>query len=227
MNTPTRNWSTLICLAINLIGNTSLSAQIQAEPVSIVIHSTIQLNGHEPFKMLISTKEQKYIRASVRNPKKTAGADIIYNDKAIAVVERGTPQSKSRFVSGDEAATDLFDLIALNPEYHFRKIDGFNFNIPTFKVYRVELQTEAEPVKETERYRPAKALLYKEQDAVSTLVRIAEYTEFFDQTDPYFQPKELTYTDLTTGDIGHITVDKIEYNVGLPSFLFDISDETD
>ena len=227
MNTPTRNWSTLICLAISLIGDTSLSAQIQAEPISIVIHSTIQLNGHEPFEMLISTKEQKYIRASVRNPKKTAGADIIYNGKAIAVVERGTPQIKSRFVSGDEAATDLFDLIALNPEYHFRKIDGFNFNIPTFKVYRVELQTEAEPVKETERYRPVKALLYKEQDAVSTLIRIAEYTEFFDQTDPYFQPKELTYTDLTTGDIGHITVDKIEYNVGLPSFLFDISDETD
>ena len=227
MVTRTTGWSTLICLAISLIGDSSLCAQIQAEPISIVIHSTIQLNGHEPFEMLISTKEQKYIRASVRNPKKTAGADIIYNGKAIAVVERGTPQSKSRFVSGDEAATDLFDLIALNPEYHFRKIDGFNFNIPTFKAYRVELQTEVEPVKETERYRPVKALLYKEQDAVSTLVRIAEYTKFFDQSDPYFQPKELTYTDITTGDIGHITVDKIEYNVGLPSFLFDISDETD
>ena len=227
MVTRTTGWSTLICLAISLIGDTSLSAQIQAKPISIVIHSTIQLNGHEPFSMLISTKEQKYIRASVRNPKKTAGADIIYNGKAIAVVERGTPKSKSQFVSGDEAATDLFDLIALNPEYHFRKIDGFNFNIPTFKAHRVELQTEMEPVKETERYRPVKALLYKEQDAVSTLVRIAEYTEFFDQTDPYFQPKELTYTDITTGDIGHITVDKIEYNVGLPSFLFDISDETD
>ena len=227
MVTRTTGWRTLICLAISLIGDRSLCAQIQAEPISIVIHSTIQLNGHEPFEMLISTKEQKYIRASVRNPKKTAGADIIYNGKAIALVERGTPKSKSRFVSRDEAATDLFDLIALNPEYHFRKIDGFNFNIPTFKAYRVELQTEVEPVKETERYRPVKALLYEEQDAVSTLIRIAEYTEFFDQTDPYFQPKELTYTDLTTGDIGHITVDKIEYNVGLPSFLFDISDETD
>ena len=223
----TTGWSTLICLAISLIGDSSLCARIQAEPISIVIHSTIQLNGHEPFEMLISTKEQKYIRASVRNPKKTAGADIIYNGKAIAVVERGTPKSKSRFVSGDEAATDLFDLIALNPEYHFRKIDGFNFNIPTFMAYRVELQTEVEPVKETERYRPVKALLYKEQNAVSTLVRIAEYTKFFDQTDPYFQPKELTFTDVMTGDIGHISVDKIEYNIGLPSFLFDISDETD
>ena len=227
MNTLTTRWSALICLAICLIVDTSLSAQTQAEPISIIIHSTIKLNGHEPFEMLVSSKEQKYIRASVRNPKKTAGADIIYNGKAIAIVERGTPKNKSRVVSGDEAATDLFDLIALNPEHHFRKIDGFNFNIPTFKAYRVELQTEVVLVKETERYRPAKALLYKEQDSVSALVRIAEYTEFFNQTDPYFQPKELTFTDIKTGDIGHVTVDKIEYNVGLPSFLFDISDETD
>ena len=227
MVTRTKGWSTLFCLAISLIGDTSLSAQIQAEPISIVIHSTIQLNGHEPFEMLVSSKEQKYIRASVRNPKKTAGADIIYNGKKIAVVERRTPKNKSRVVTGDEAATDLFDLIALNPEHHFRKIDGFDFNIPTFKAYRVELQMEVEPVKETERYRPAKALLYKEQDTVSTLIRIVEYTEFFDQTDPYFQPKELTFNDVTTGDIGHITVNKIEYNVGLPSFLFDISGVTD
>ena len=229
MNIPSRSWSTLLCLAICLIGDTSLNAQIQAKPISIVIHSTIQLggDGDKSFEMVVSSKEQKYIRASIRNPKKTAGADIIFNGKAIAIVERVTLQSKSRVVSGDEAAADLFDLIALNPEYHFRKIDGFNFNIPTFKAYRVELQTEAEPFGETGRWRPLKALLYKEQDAVSTLVRIAEYTKFFDQIDPYFQPKELTFTDVMTGDIGHISVDKIEYNIGLPSFLFDISDETD
>ena len=227
MNTPTRSRNTLLCLAMCLIGHTSLSAQIQAKPISIVTHSTIQLggDGYKSFEMVVSSKEQKYIRASIRNPKKTAGADIIYNGKTIAVVERGTQQSKSRVVSGDEAAADLFDLIALNPEYHFRKIDGFNFNIPTFKTYRVELQTEAEPDKETDRCRPIKALLYKEQDAASTLVRIAEYRKFFDQIDPYFQPKELTFTDVMTGGIGHISVDKIEYNIGLPSFLFDISDK--
>ena len=229
MNTSTRSWNTLFCLAICLICHTSLSAQIQAKPISIVIHSNIKLggDGNKSFEMVVSSKEQKYIRASIRNPKKTAGADIIYNGKAIAVVERGNLQSKSRVVSGDEAAADLFDLIALNPEYHFRKIDGFNFNIPTFKAYRVELQTEAEPDEETDRCRPLTALLYKEQDAVSSLVRIAEYTKFFDQTDPYFQPKELTCTEVSTGVIGHISVDKIEYNIGLPSFLFDISEETD
>jgi len=226
MNTPTTSWNTLLCLAICLIGHTSLSAQIQTKPISIVIHSTIQLDGDKSFEMLVSSKEQKYIRASIRNPKKTAGADIIYKGKAIAVVERGTLQTTARVLSGAEAAANLFDLIALNPEYHFKNIDGFNFNIPTFKAYHVELQTEAETIKETERYRPKKALLYKGHDADGTLVRTIEYIKFFDQTDPYFQPKELTFTDVSTGVIGHITVDKFEYNIGLPSFLFEIGDET-
>ena len=92
MDTRNTGWSTLICLVICLIGDTSLSAQIQAKPISIVIHSTIQLNGDgdKSFEMVVSSKEQKYIRASIRNPKKTAGVDIIYNGKAIAMVERGT-----------------------------------------------------------------------------------------------------------------------------------------
>ena len=229
MDSRNTGWKTLIFLTICLIGDTSLSAQIQAKPISIVNHATIQLDGDgdKPLEMVVSSKEQIYIRASIRNPNKTAGADIIYKGKTIAIVERGTLQNKSRVLSGDEAATNLFDLIALNPEHHFREIDGFNFNIPTFKAYRIELQTEEELEKETERCRPIKALLYKEQDAVSTLVRIAEYTKFFDQTDPYFQPKELIFTDVMTGNIGHISVDKFEYNIGLPSFLFDISDEID
>ena len=93
MNTPNRSRNTLLCLAICLIGHTFPSAQIRAKPISIVIHSTIQLggDGYKSFEMVVSSKEQKYIRASIRNPKKTAGADIIYNGKAIAVVERGNP----------------------------------------------------------------------------------------------------------------------------------------
>ena len=225
MNTLTRRWNTLICLAICLIGSSSLCAQIRGETISIVIHSTIQLDGDKSFEMVVSSKEQKYIRASIRNAKKTAGVDIIYDGKEIAVVERGNLESKSRFLSGEEAAANLFDLIALNPEYHFRKIDWFNFNIPKLKTYRVELQNETEPLKETERYKPAKALLYKDHDTGSILLRSIEYISLFDQIDPYFQPKELAFTDNRTGVVGHITVHKVEYNVGLPDFLFEISRE--
>lgn len=222
MSTPTMKWVILFCLAICLVSDTSVSAQIKGQPVSILIHSTIHLESGQSVKLVVTSKEKKYIRASIRNPKKMARADIIYDGKAITMVEKGTLQSKSRVVSGDEAATNLFDLFALNPEYYFKNNDGFDFNIPTFKTYRVELETELEPVEETERYRPVKALLYKDYDAGSTLVRSIEYMEFFDQTDPYFQPKKLTFYDERTGVVGHITVDKFEYNIGVPNFLFGI-----
>ena len=72
MDIRTTGWRTLTCLTICLIGDTSLSAQVQAKPISIVIHSTIQLggNGNKLFEMVVSSKEQKYIRASIRNTKK-------------------------------------------------------------------------------------------------------------------------------------------------------------
>ena len=227
MNAPTMKWGILLSLAICLVSDTSLSAQITGQPVSILTHATIHLEGGQSVRMVMTSKEQKYIRASIRNQKKTTLADIIYDGKAIAIVVMESPQKRSLVLSGEEAATNLFDLIAINPEYHFKNIDGFNLNIPTFKAYRVELQTEAEPVEETERHRPVKALLYKEHDAGSTLVRSIEYMEFFDQADPYFQPKKISFTDVKTGDIGHIAVDKIEYNIGLPSFLFEIRGNTD
>ena len=227
MNAPTMKWGILLSLAICLVSDTSLSAQITGQPVSILTHANIHLEGGQSVRMVMTSKEQKYIRASIRNQKKTTLADIIYDGKAIAIVAMESPQKRSLVLSGEEAATNLFDLIAINPEYHFKNIDGFNLNIPTFKAYRVELQTEAEPVEETERHRPVKALLYKEHDAGSTLVRSIEYMEFFDQADPYFQPKKISFTDVKTGDIGHITVDKIEYNIGLPSFLFEIRGNTD
>lgn len=227
MDSQNTGWITLICLAICLLSGTSLCAQVQGHPISIVTHSTIQLDSENSFGMLVSSKGRKYIRASIRNPKKTAGADIIYDGKAVAIVERGSPQKRSRVLSGEEAAANLFDLIALNPEYHFKNIDGFDFDIPTFKTYRVELQRETEPFEETERYRPVKALLYKEHDAGSTLLRSIEYMEFFNQIDPCFQPKKISFTDIKTGDIGHIAVDKIEYNIGLPIFLFEIPGNTD
>ena len=227
MDSQNTKSNTLLCLATCLLGGTSLSAQIQGQPISIVTHSSIQLDGENSFGMLVSSKESKYIRASIRNPKKTAGADIIYDGKAVAIVERKPPQKRSRVLSGEEAAANLFDLIALNPEYHFKSADGFDFNIPTFNTYRVELQKEAEPFGETERYRPAKVLLYKDHDLGSTLVRSIEYMEFFNQIDPYFQPNKISFTDVKTGEIGHITVDKIEYNIGLPSFLFEIPGNTD
>ena len=109
MSTPTMKWGILLCLAICLVSDTSVSAQIKGQPVSILIHSTIHLESGQSVRLVVTSKEKKYIRASIRNPKKMARAEIIYDGKAITMVEKGTLQSKSRVVSGDEAATNLFE----------------------------------------------------------------------------------------------------------------------
>jgi outer membrane lipoprotein-sorting protein len=75
----------------------------------------MQLDGGHSLGMVVSSKEQKYIRATIHNPDKTAGATIIYDGKVIALVEGETFQTTARILSGAEAAANLFDLIALNP----------------------------------------------------------------------------------------------------------------
>jgi len=186
----------------------------------------MQADGGTSLDMVTSSKEQKYIRASIHTPTKIAGATIVYNGNAIAIVEDIAYQSTSRVLSGEEAAGNLFDLIALNPEYHFRASDGFNFKIPVFEGYRVELLREGQPVAGTERYPPNKMLLYAVGESGDSLIRSIEYLSYFDTIEPYLQPKEITFTDESTGDTGRITVQKVEYNVGLPDFLFEIEDET-
>ena len=70
MNAPTMKWGILLSLAICLVSDTSLSAQITGQPVSILTHATIHLESAQSVRMVMTSKEQKYIRASIRNQKK-------------------------------------------------------------------------------------------------------------------------------------------------------------
>jgi outer membrane lipoprotein-sorting protein len=219
-------WCIILCIALGLNGFTFLNGQVRAKPESesILIHSTMQLGSGASLEMVTSTKNQKYIRASIHNSSNTVGATIVYNGKSIKIVEETSDKSTARILSGEEAAANLFDLVALNPEYHFNANEGLNFKISTFKGYRVELQREATPVAETERFRPTKMLLYKVAETGDTLIRSIDYLSYFEKIDPYLQPKEITFTDEAAGETGRITVQKVDYNVGLPNFLFELPD---
>lgn len=175
-----------------------------------------------PLDMVVSTKKQKFIRASIFNPTKTAGATIVYNDKKIQTHEESGSESSLRMLSGEDAAGNLFDLLALNPEYHFSKDDSFNLKIPVFDGYRLELLKEDTPIAGTDRYRPKKMLLYEVGDTDDSLIRSIEYISYFEMIEPYLLPKEIKFIDESTGETGRITVQKVEYNVGLPDFLFRI-----
>jgi outer membrane lipoprotein-sorting protein len=219
-------WCPLVCVALWLNVFSPLNSQILTKPESILIHATIQRGGGIPLNMVVSSKTQKYIRASIFNATKTAGATIVYNSRTIQTVEESGSERSIRTLSGEDAAGNLFDLIALNPDYHFRKNDGFNFKIPVLEGYHVELRRDRKPIENTDRYLPNQLLLYKVSDAGNSLIRSIEYISFFEEIAPYFQPKEITFTDEENGEQGRITIQKVEYNVGLPDFLFSIKDDT-
>jgi hypothetical protein len=66
-------WHILLCLALGLSGLASLNGRIKAKPESILIHSEIQLDTGISLDMIISSKEQKYIRAAIHNDQKPWG----------------------------------------------------------------------------------------------------------------------------------------------------------
>ncbi len=186
----------------------------------------MQAKGGVSLNMISSSKKQKYLRVSIHNPTKTAGATIVYNSKTVRTLEESANESSIRTLSGEDAAGNLFDLIGLNPDYHFKINGGFNFKTPVFEGYRVELINEDQPIKETNRYRPSKLLLYKIDETTESLIRSIEYLSFFENIEPYIQPKEIKFTDESTGETGSISIQKFEYNVGLPNFLFELGEDT-
>ena len=74
-------WSSLLCAAISLLSDTSLNGQIKAKPESILIHSTMQLDGGHSLGMVVSSKEQKYIRATIHNQKKPLEPPLFMTEK--------------------------------------------------------------------------------------------------------------------------------------------------
>lgn len=220
-------WRTLLCLALGLSGLVSLNGRVKAKPESILIHSEMQLATGISLDMVISSKEQKYIRAAIHNDQKTVGVSIVLNKNTIQSIEESNLKSSVRTLKGEDAASNLLDLIALNPDYHFSGRDAYNFKIPIFEGYRIELENEEDPIAGTERYPPIKLLLYKVDKSGETLIRSIEYISFFENTKPYLQPKEIIFTDEETSESGRIIVHKVEYDVGLPNFLFKLRDETE
>ena len=213
--------ATLFIYTSLLLGFSAVSfAQNLFKPESILIYSTMSMEDGLTMDLATFTKEQKFIRGSIYTDKKLAGAIISYNGESIGIHEKMATPTPPRALSGDDAASNLVDLIALNPDYHFREKDGFNFNIHIFNGYRVELLREDAPIEGTEIYLPTALKLYKKVESDERLIRSIQYSTFFEQLEPYIQPKKLTLVDEATGEEGHIFIDSVHYNAGLPDFLF-------
>ena len=190
------------------------------EETSIRIHATMT-NEVTELDLSVIKKNQNRIRVATLEKRGASGRiiQVFSNDQIVEVWENVSGNEK-RSLSRLDAATSLFDLISLTPDYHFRSPKGFDLNSQVFKGYRVELQYSKSMKNTVADDQPKKLLLYQVSESDQQLIRSIHYVSFFEKVEPYLQPKELTFSDETTGETGRIIIQSLEYNVGLPDFLF-------
>jgi len=210
---------------VTLCCASELPAQV-LEPVrSIRAHGEMEANGRL-LKLSQATKGQEQIRASILAPDGSASVTIYFNGRKIHLQEDLPDRQSVRELSGEDAATHLLDLLALNPEYHFRPIDGFNLQHPVFEGFSLEIKRaeapddadEGEPGEQT---RPiAQIRLIDLSLERNPTIRTIRYLENFPDGRHGQAPRKIAFTEDRTGEGGTITLKEYQYNVGLPDFLF-------
>jgi len=194
------------------------------KPDHIRLHGTIESQGIR-LNLSVATKEQKKIRAVVHDDAKSVVMHIVFNQGNLYLRETHSGKRTTRLVVGDEAATNLVDLLALNPDYHFRGEDSLNLGAFESAGYSIELKRAENPIKKSEIYPPTELRLRKKEGDRIVLLRIIKYLDFHDSDMAYLQPKCLEFKDHQSGDSGTIKIDTVGYNPGLPDFLFEINSE--
>lgn len=208
------------CLFFGLLLLADLTA-FQREPDAIRLHGTMTSAGIT-VNLSVIAKAQHQIKATVSNSTKSVSIEVFFNEDGLHLHEQyadGTRQLKQ--LTGDLAASHLLDLLAVNPHYHFRDRNGFQTDGPACEGYRFVLVRANAPLEGTELYPIRSISIHKDGEAENPPLRTIRYLEFMESTEPYLQPKTMEFIDEVSGESGTIRIHKVEYNAGLPDFLFE------
>ena len=200
-----------------------LSAQLRHPIRSIRVHGEMTTNEHT-LNLMQATKGQDQIRSSVLAPDGGTVVTVFFNREKIYVAQDFPDQKKVREITGDDAAAYLLDLLALNPEYHFRQRNGFNLKHPLLENYSLRIRPEPDDgnsVESDENQLIREINLMDKSRGENSILRTIRYQDFFPAEKDIRMPRTITLTDHTTGEHAVIILKKYEYNVGLPTFLFE------
>lgn len=210
----------LIYKLIYLILALSCLAQMRIEETIVVRAEMITEDGR--LDLTAYKRGQDLIRATIQDKSGRFGVDVIHKDGRIHTIERLDEETRVHELTGDEAATHLLDLLALTPRYHFDKSNIFNLKTPVFRDYRVDFISSEE---DNESVLPSKLRLYKKTNDTEVLIREIIYSHSSRQPQKHtLELWELELRDLVDGKNGNIVLKKMDYNAGVPMFLFSIPD---
>lgn len=215
-----------ILLALAFISlATPLPGQYREEIRSIRVHGEMELNGRT-LNLSQSIKGQDRIRATIQAKSGQANVTVFLIGEKILLEEDLPDKKRVRQLSGSDAATHLLDLLALNPEYHFRRTEGFDLRHPALKGFSLKIRREEIPDPDSrsqanQQMQPiAQIQLFDDSRKKDTLIRSIRYLERFPEGPHGRSPRKIEFIDHTTGATGTITLNEYEYNAGLLDFLF-------
>jgi hypothetical protein len=184
------------------------------------MHGEVIADGRT-LKLSLASKSQNRIRTTIQAPSGQATVTVFFNIDAI-IVEENAPGGRSvRELSGSEAAAHLLDLLSLNPEYHFRPVDGFDLGHPLLEGFSLEI-LRAATVESAGKPPPIEEIrLIEHSGGNDQTIRTIRYLKHSTDQVHGYVPQTIEFTDNTTGEGGIIEVTNYSYNAGLPDFLFE------
>ena len=218
---PSFHW--FFCIGIFAFSGITAHAQPHTTTESIRLHGSMAM-GDAKLSLTLVTKGQNKLRATIQGEHHQARVHITYNQEQLWTKQSINGSESIRKLEGKEGAENLLDLLAINPEFHFKEKDGFNLNCAVFQGYKVEYTQSEKPYKDTDKHIPESLTLFEIRDGESRLIRSIRYISFQKETTPFIQPKELSLIDELTGEIVKIVIHKTDYNTPLPDFLFKLSE---
>lgn len=210
---------------------------------SIRLHAEIA-QEERTLRTTVLKKGNERMRSAVRRTSWSSGElTFLYTDAGMYRIGKNREgRTRQAEIHGDAAATTLFDLIGMNPEYHFHlaEVPVENEEIAVFGNYVVRLRRHQPPEEEEPEQkrdagrdpernekeeetpgRPKTLRLYrKDPDNGESLLRSIHYGQFEMFGEDLPQPSLLSYRDHLADTIGEIRVTRLEYNAGIPDFLF-------
>lgn len=224
------NWKTLtactlLTCAVKLIAVGEPPSKLRQRHVDIgaIRMHGVMTNDFTSLDLSVAIKGQNKIRATFLNKQGVSSRSVyLLNGSTLKEFHEIEGTLTELVANRLDSATTLTDLIALNPDYHFQTKNNFDLSTPILEGYILELTREPDAFFGTGKHKPLHLHLFEENED-KKLIRSIQFISFHKAIQPFFQPKEIRFTDETTGVSATILIDQIEYNPGLPNFLFEAS----
>lgn len=218
------HFALLTALCLGQLGSIHADVEKLEEIESIRMSLTFTMKG-ESVEGKVFKLHQDKMRLSISGNRAHQGVRLVYSETQIhRFLHDSFPLDKIES-TGDEAPSDLFDLLSLTPDYHFSQSEEgtlFDLNIEMLEGYEIVLHRA--PARSGDvAFRPAQIAQLLRRDlegGESALIRSARFVEFDTFGGRLRSPSKIIFTDEISDEETVVEITAVDYNVGVTHFMF-------